>query len=330
MISLQKVHGSQNSFFILDQTVLKQPLTISELQQLAINITNHASGLLGGSDGLLVIDQATNADALAQMKIFNRDGSEALMCGNGLRTVARYLAEKYRETAFIVQTPQADLQVKRYPDLAPSVPAFSVEIAPVSFAQADLQFANFGLSKIINQKLPQLNSNLAFTAIAVPNPHLISFVHDIKLAHRELGELGHKLNQANPYFPAGVNVSFAQILGKNRLFVETYERGVGFTNACGTGMSATSLAFYLNYPTQVQLEQLITVYNPGGVVQTQIHQTESGYWLELIGNATVTHEIQIPEEQLHQACFNLDQIEITQTSEQVAYEKFVDNKRVGD
>ncbi|MDF7638067.1 diaminopimelate epimerase [Lactobacillus sp. ESL0791] len=327
MVNIEKVHGSQNSFFLLDQTLLQTPLTVPELQCLAVSLTDAHKGLLGGSDGLLVVQPSTCEGALARMLIFNRDGSQALMCGNGLRTVARYLAEKYHQNAFRVQTAEASLQVKKYPELAPGVPAFSVEIGPVSFAKEDLLFQNLHTEKIINRRLPELSSELTFTAIAVPNPHLISFVPDIKKAHAELGRLGKKLNQANPYFPDGVNVSFAQILGPNKLFVETYERGVGFTNACGTGMSATSLAFYLNYPDQVDVDKLITVYNPGGLVQTKIHPQKKGYWLELIGNATVTHQIQIPEEQLHEAEFDRKEITVTETGEQEDYLRFVTTKK---
>lgn len=323
MINIEKVHGSQNSFFLLDQTKLAQPLTTPELEHLAVKITDAKAGLLGGSDGLLVVEPATNQTAVAQMRIFNKDGSQALMCGNGLRTVARYLAGKLHKRKFLVQTAAANLHVQQYPDLAPNVPAFSVEIAPVSFAASDVGWHNLSLTKIINQPIPALAAKLKFTALAVPNPHLISFVDDIHASHDTLQQLGQQLNQPNSYFPDGVNVSFAQILAPNQLFVETYERGVGFTNACGTGMSATSLAGHLTYPEQVAADELLTVYNPGGLVQTKIHSDANNYWIELIGNATVTHQIFLPEECLHEAEFAHDQIKIAATGEQEAYLKFV-------
>ncbi|WEV70693.1 diaminopimelate epimerase [Lactobacillus sp. ESL0785] len=323
MVNIEKVHGSQNSFFLLDQTELARPLTISELQRLAVEIADPQTGLLGGSDGLLVVQPADNTQALAQMRIFNKDGSQALMCGNGLRTVARYLAEKYHQHEFWVQTAAANLRVKQYPALGAGVPAFSVEIAPVSFTQASVGWQHLQTSKIINQKLPQLSADLKFTAVAVPNPHLISFVTNIHAAHPSLAYLGRKLNEVNPYFPNGVNVSFAQILGPNKLFVETYERGVGFTNACGTGMSAASLAGYLAAPEQVTVDKLLTIYNPGGFVKTKIHHTKTDYWLELIGNATVIAKLQVPEELLHQARFKQEQIKVMPTDEQEAYLKLI-------
>ena len=121
MTELLKVHGSQNQFFILDQTTLEQPLTDAELQTLAPRITNPQTGLLGGADGILVVNQPTKAGALAQMRVINADGSEASMCGNGLRTVARYLAEKFDQDEFQVDTRDANLLVRRQPDFAPGV-----------------------------------------------------------------------------------------------------------------------------------------------------------------------------------------------------------------
>ena len=144
MINLKKVHGSQNSFFILDQTLLTTPLTEQELVTLTKTLTTKTSGILGGSDGVLVVQKSSTPNTVAQMRVINADGSEASMCGNGLRTVARYLAEKHVLTAFKVQTRQSDLEVQKQADLAPNVPAFGVEISPVHFEKRYLPFDNLG------------------------------------------------------------------------------------------------------------------------------------------------------------------------------------------
>lgn len=320
-MQLLKVHGSQNQFFILDQTELEKQFSDQELVQLAQKITNPTSGLLGGSDGVLVINQPTRPNALAQMRVINADGSEASMCGNGLRTVARYLSEKYQQDNFQVDTMNANLQVRKQNNLASGVPAFAVEISPVKFDQKDLPFSNLGQQRIIDQFVPELYPGLKFTSIAVPNPHLISFVSHEVLQSSALGKLGQKLNSDNPYFYDGVNVNFAEILGKNKLFVRTFERGVGFTNACGTGMSATSLALCLTHPEVGNFDEPITVYNPGGMVKVIAHYEQDHYWMELIGNATFTDQIEISEADLH----NLDfaKAKISSTGEQEDYQKFI-------
>lgn len=321
-MQLLKVHGSQNQFFILDQTELDKQLTDDELKKLAQKITNKNNGILDGSDGVLVVNAPTRPGALAQMRVINADGSEASMCGNGLRTVARYLSEKYNKNEFDVDTLNANLHVSKQPDLASGVPAFAVEISPVKFDQKDLPFTNLGHQRIIDQFVPELYPGLKFTSIAVPNPHLISFVSHKIIMSDILGSLGKALNNDNPYFYDGVNVNFAQILDKNQLFVRTYERGVGFTNACGTGMSATSLALCLTHPDMGELGKPITVYNPGGMVKVTVHYDHQRYWMDLIGNATFTNQIEIAENDLHNLDFS--KVKITSTGEQDNYEKFVD------
>lgn len=323
MAQLLKVHGSQNSFFILDQTKLAQELNDHELQQLAQQITNHQTGLLGGADGVLVVNRPTRKGAVAQMRVINADGSEASMCGNGLRTVARYVAERDHLSNFKVDTMNSSLQVRQEEAFADGVPAFAVEISPVRFNKEALPFDNLGHDRLLGTMVPELAPQLTFSAIAVPNPHLISFVSQKVIEGPLLGQLGPYLNGDNPYFSDGVNVNFAQILGPNKLFVRTFERGVGFTNACGTGMSATTLAFVLLHHDQAAFGEPITVYNPGGLVKTIAHFANGRYWVELIGNATFTHQIDVPEEALHSAGVTAANSQVTATGEQEAYEQFI-------
>lgn len=323
MAQILRVHGSHNTFFLLDQTKLETPLDDAELKRLAIHLTDHAHGLLGGADGLLVVNQSEHPGADGQMRVINADGSEASMCGNGLRTVARYLSEKLDQDQLTVETMDADLAVRKQPSFAKDVPAFAVEISPVRFQASALPFTNLGHQRLVDTLVPELLPAYRFTAIAVPNPHLIAFVTKEQMASNDLGELGQWLNGDNPYFTDGVNVNFAQILKPGELFVRTYERGVGFTNACGTGMSATSLALLLTHPEAGQFDQTLTIYNPGGMVKTIVHHQDHRYWIELIGNATFTHQINIHETQLHAGDFDPAAAEIKETGEEQAYQDFV-------
>lgn len=321
MTELLKVHGSQNCFFILDQTKLNQELNDDELVALAQQITSKEHGLLGGADGVLVVNHPVRKGATAQMRVINADGSEASMCGNGLRTVARYVAERDGLDEFNVDTMNASLKVRKQPDLATGVPAFAVEISPVRFNKEALPYDNLGHDRLLNTLVPELLPGFRFSGIAVPNPHLISFVDEA--GFKELGPLGEWLNGDNPYFSDGVNVNFAHILGPNKLYVKTYERGVGFTNACGTGMSATTLAFALIHPELASFGEPITVFNPGGMVRTILHHENHHYWIELIGNATFTHQITVNEEALHHANVTSANTEIEETNEQASYLQFI-------
>lgn len=247
------------------------------------------------------------------------------MCGNGLRCVARYLAQQNQTQSFAVQTMEADLPVAKMPNLAPDVATYQAHIAPVSFKAADLKMhVNHEAETLVDQAIDELDSDLKFTAVAVPNPHLIAFVDQATLESDQLGELGRYLNDGqNPIFPDGVNVSFVRVLGKNEIFVRTFERGVGYTDACGTAMSASSLVSVLLHADQVTNNTEITVKNPGGMVKTKVHHQVAGGedYIDLIGNATFvrTVELSLADALEHQ----FENTVVVETGEQTAYEAFV-------
>lgn len=325
MVQLLKVHGSQNAFFILDQTQLQVPLADEELIRFTQTITDPKNKVLGGADGVLVVDRPTRPGSVAQMRVINADGSEASMCGNGLRTVARYVAERDNLTDFKVDTMNASLRVRKEKDLAPGVLAYAVEISPVKFDRTALPFNHLGHDRLLDTLVPELYPGLYFSALAVPNPHLISFVTKEALTGPALEELGSWLNGDNPYFSDGVNVNFGYLLGHNKLFVKTFERGVGFTNACGTGMSATSLALALTHPEAASFNEPISVYNPGGMVKTILHRDNHHYWIELIGNATFTHTLTVKESSLHTVDLADLRQNIAESEENQAYQRFVES-----
>lgn len=320
-LDLIKVHGSENEFFILDETLLERTLTEEELVSLTKVVTNRSNGLLKGADGVLLIGSAKRKDLGESMRVINYDGSEASMCGNGLRTVARYLSEKNNQNEFTVETMHADLHVKKAEELGKDVQTFQVEISPVSFNVHDLPF-NWKFKTFIDQKLPELAPNLRFSAVAVPNPHLISFVDHETLNSSQFEEIAKYLNGTNPYFPDGVNVSFVEELGNQKIFVRTFERGVGFTNACGTAMAASSLMYVLLKGGKV--EEKIQVINPGGMVQTIVHQEDNGsYWMDLIGNATFLNKISISLEDILNQQLTL--ATVTLLNEDKVYHKFIES-----
>lgn len=283
-LSLLKVHGSENDFYLLDKTSLDYDLSEQELINLTKQVCHRKTGLFGGADGILVVDRGQSAVVDGQMRVMNADGSEASMCGNGLRTVARYLTEKLNKDALLVETMHGPLHTKKMPELATDVSTYQVEISPVSFRLKDVPMVA-EQTEWMNQIIPELSDSLHFSVVAVPNPHLITFVDHATLTSDLLQLIAEKVNGSYPVFPDGANVSFVEILGPQKIFVRTYERGVGFTNACGTAMSASSLFYVLLH--QGKMSQDILVLNPGGMVKTRVHQQDkSTYTMDLIGNAT--------------------------------------------
>ncbi|MBC1969291.1 diaminopimelate epimerase [Listeria marthii] len=283
-IHFTKVHGSQNDFFIVDEEE-NQITAWSDAKRadFAIKLCdrNHS---LGGADGILYVTKSKQVGPIGRMQVVNSDGSVASMCGNGLRTVARYLLEKNGLSEAEVETMKATLDVKKATSLGFDIPTYQVEISPVKFNPESLPM-DVGVEKLFNQVVPELDAELAFSAVSVPNPHLITFVDQAVLDSDKQEKLASYLNSENPYFPDGVNVSFVKRLRDDAIYVRTFERGVGFTNACGTAMSACSLIKkMLDNDT---FETPLNVYNDGGRVQVTAKKDETGeISLQLIGNAT--------------------------------------------
>lgn len=275
-LTFLKVHGSNNTFLLHEETK-DHTYNWSELAKSLCLATNE-----NGADGILVISDSTHADY--RMRVYNADGSEASMCGNGLRCVARYVLDRKQEDQAIIETMKAILLVKREEPIVADVATFSVQISPVSFNTSSLPFDYNGQTTVLNQVIPEFAKDIHFTAVSVPNPHLIGLVpiqYIEDTSHQE--QLASYLNSPNPYFSDGVNVSYVHPVNESSIFVRTFERGVGFTNACGTAMSASALV-----ATEIDLvpKGEVTVYNPGGFVKCKITNRNDSHDLTLIGNAT--------------------------------------------
>lgn len=286
LIDLIKCHGSNNDFLLIDEMGDRYQLDDSKRRSLAITLCDRSSSL--GADGILFI--LDSKDTSAQMRIFNTDGSEASMCGNGLRCAGRYVCEKLGVEEAVIETMKANLKVKKHEEIFIDIPTYQVEISPVSFKLKDLPM-NVDQDSLIQEKIPQLSDELSFTALAVPNPHLTAIIEKEQLESNLQKEISQKVNTPNELFPDGVNVSFIRLLEKGSIFVRTFERGVGFTNACGTAMSASTLVTCLI--KENDLDQPINVYNNGGMVQCAVHEQDGTYTIDLIGNATFVYNAQL-------------------------------------
>ncbi|WP_033543599.1 diaminopimelate epimerase [Planococcus sp. CAU13] len=270
-VVLEKVHGSMNTFYMLDGPER------DDYNELALQLC----GIDAGVDGLLVILPSQSGHA--KMRVFNRDGSEASMCGNGLRCVARYVCEKEGIREAVIETMKADLAVRKEDTLMEGIETYSVQISPVSFELKDLPMEYGGRSELILEPIPEISGDIPFTAVAVPNPHLIGIVpKEIQQDESHQQYWAEKFNGPNDYFADGVNVSYVTKLDQG-IFVRTFERGVGFTNACGTAMTASALVSCL---ADLVAFGEVAVYNPGGMVKCTVEKEGALYNLLLTGNAT--------------------------------------------
>lgn len=267
-----KCHGSGNEFIMVD--AVKNNLDGINLADFARFVCNREDAV--GSDGVLLL---VRKDGMFGMRMFNPDGSEAEMCGNGIRCVARMAEEYINSRKFDLFSGGNIYHISREEDIMPSVPTYGVDLA-VKLNSADFGFAN-GESHFISQPIERLDNRLRWSAINVGNPHIVAEVEEIDYDH--LTQLGRRVLELTDEFPKGINVSLVKVLGENEIFVATYERGAGITASCGTAMTSSATAMALN--GRCDYETTITVRNRGGVVRCICHK-DGGLHTILIGNAS--------------------------------------------
>ena len=268
-----KCHGSGNEFVMVD--AVKYNLDGIDLAAFARFVCNRENSV--GADGVLLL---VKEGEMFGMRMFNPDGSEAEMCGNGIRCVAR-LAEEYvgiRE--FEMFSGKNTYGIVRAEDIFPTMPTYGVDLK-VRLMSEDFGFAK-GAESFISQPIERLDSHLLWTAINVGNPHIVAAGEDIDM--EELVRLGEKVTSEKRDFPRGINVSLYKKCGDNAIYVATYERGAGITYSCGTAMTASSTAAVLLGLCDENHE--ISVYNRGGMVKCCCRKDNGRIVTRLTGNAT--------------------------------------------
>lgn len=262
-----KCHGSGNDFPLIDARDLA--LSDADWATVARALADR-DGPVGG-DGLLLLT-AGDDDHDFGMRMFNSDGSEAETCLNGLRCVARAGFEALGLDAARVRLKTSSADVAREAELAPGV----VTVRTVAAASTGPEAVG------LTGPLSGLPSDRAFTAVALPNPHLVTFVD--RVDETELVALGEWCEAGPALIPGRANVSFVELRGQD-LYVRTFERGVGLTDSCGSAMASSVFAAGLT--GRVQFGTTVTVFNKGGLVRGAA--TADGV-VTISGNATFLYD----------------------------------------
>ncbi|WP_267397558.1 diaminopimelate epimerase [Sphingomonas sp. GC_Shp_1] len=271
-----KCHGSGNDFPLIDA----RGMTLDEQQWATVaRALADRRGPVGG-DGLLLLRDG-DADHRFAMTMLNSDGSEAETCLNGLRCVARLGFEALGLDEATVRLKTSSAWVGRDRDVAPEVYTVREIAGPAGLDVAAWPIGaegSGGAARLIGSVIPPLPTSRTFTAVAMPNPHLVSFVDAVDEA--ELSRVGEACEAAPAWLPNRANVSFAVPRGGD-LFVRTFERGVGLTDSCGSAMAASSYAACLT--GRLAYDTPITVFNKGGLVRASVSEAAM---VSLSGNAT--------------------------------------------
>ena len=231
MQKFEKWQGCGNDFILIDRVgnEVDEPDKIKWLCDRHFGI---------GADGVIYVLSSTKA--ATRMRIFNADGTEAEMCGNGLRCFARYLLSGdkfFSDDALKVETGAGILTVSMKYDLV------TVDMGEPIFNADKIPVDGYGSQKLVGEPITVDGVTYKMTCVSMGNPHCVIFVDDINAI--DLEHIGAKF-ETHKIFPRKTNTEFVQVVGKNRLRMRVWERGSGITLACGTGACATAVAASLN------------------------------------------------------------------------------------
>lgn len=269
-----KYHGLGNDFVILDRRQDGRDIDAATAQQLC----DRRRGI--GADGVLVL--LPSKSAVARMTVHNADGSKAEMCGNGVRCVAKFLVDRsdQRPSRIVLETEvgplSCELTYRRN-----AVDQVQVAMGPAQLLADNLPSRSSG-PPFIDQPLPGF-PGLRGTAVSMGNPHLVTF----GAPPEDVDRLGPELERL-PAFPEGANVGFAEVRDRT-IRLRVWERGAGFTQACGTGACAAVAAAVVE--KRLPGGQWVPVQLPGGVLQVRCEPDFS--MVEMRGPASFVFEASV-------------------------------------
>ncbi len=270
-LKFSKYHGLGNDFILIDNRHQSQPLVTPHE---AVKMCDRHFGI--GGDGVIFV-LAGEGDTDYTMRIFNSDGSEPEMCGNGIRCFTQFITElegkeeigkTYRIhtlAGLICPTIMGNGQVK----VDMGKPQLEAQKIPTTLGKSG--------EKVVNQSLTVGDRTYNVSCVSMGNPHCLVFVDD--LAQINLNDIGSQF-ETHPVFPQKTNTEFIQVINRNYLKMKVWERGAGITLACGTGACATVVAGVLND----RCDRISTVELPGGCLE--IEWSEKDNHVYMTGSAT--------------------------------------------
>ncbi|MDD6397417.1 MAG: diaminopimelate epimerase [Selenomonadaceae bacterium] len=242
--SFTKWQGTGNDFVMID--CLKEPE--ADYVSAAVELCDRHYGI--GADGILLVLPSDKADI--RMQIINADGSEAEMCGNGIRCFASYVYEKgyVKSEEFTVET-GAGILVPKIMEKHGAEAMVKVDMGEPILEGEKIPVAGYGMNRIVAEPITVKDKEFKMTCVSMGNPHCVIFVDDAE--NFPIHEYG-PLVERHEKFPKRVNAEFIQVIDRKHLRMRVWERGAAVTLACGTGACATTTAAILNDFTDRNIE----------------------------------------------------------------------------
>ena len=255
---------------------------IDNPNEVAIAVSDRHFGI--GSDGLIIINPSEVADF--KMCMYNTDGSEGKMCGNGIRCVAKYVYDfKLTDKDVITVETLSGIKTLKLNVENGKVKTVRVNMgAPI--LECDKVPVKYDDEKMINKPVKVDGKTFNITCVSMGNPHAVTFINDTD--NLEIEKIGPKFEN-NEIFPDKVNTEFIQIIDKKTVKMRVWERGSGETFACGTGACASVVASVLNRLT----ENKVTVKLLGGELEIEYNQDENTVYMTGPARVVFTGEYDI-------------------------------------
>lgn len=274
-LKFTKMHGLGNDYVVIDESETE---IVPENKKAAAAENLCRRGFSVGADGLIFVAPARENDADIRFRIFNADGSEAEMCGNGIRCFAKFV---YENNILPIEKMQVETMggVK---ELSLRVEEGLVESVKVNMGVSTFSTREVPMktdeSEFIDHELLVEGVPLKMTVLSVGNPHAVIFTDDLNsLPLEDLGPL----IEYHPAFPERINAHFVHVLGENEVEMITWERGSGVTLACGTGATSSVIAGY----RLGILDDNVQVHLPGGDLSITVYQRDAQLGAYMEGDA---------------------------------------------
>ena len=275
MLTFSKMHGIGNDYIYIN--CFKE--TVTDPEKLSVFLSDVRFGV--GSDGLVLILPSEVADF--RMRIFNADGSEAMMCGNATRCIGKYVYDMGMtdKTEISLETNSGIKYLTLYPDANNQIESVKVDMGKAILVPREIP-VNSDLERFIAQPVTVDGKEYAMTCVSMGNPHAVVFLPEVDSL--DLEKIGPSFEH-HELFPDRVNTEFVRVIDDHTLQMRVWERGSGETFACGTGTCATVVAAVLN--GFCKKEEEILVHLRGGDLRIIYHEDDT---VTMIGPATDVFE----------------------------------------
>jgi diaminopimelate epimerase len=265
-VRFAKYHGLGNDFLVVDLREAPDPTSATWQDESVVRAACDREFGVGG-DGVLAILPAVTEGSDARMRVLNADGSEAEMCGNGLRCVVKHLFDtdaSLRKETVVIDTGAGPLRCAITAS-GTHARTITVDMGRPRLTRAEIPMTGPAGERCVDQpiEIPGDTQARKVTGVSMGNPHAVVFV-DTHGEHRRLAKTIGPALETHAWFPRKTNAEFAHVHSPRDIHLVVWERGVGITNACGTGACATVVAACLSGRANAGEE--VSVHLPGGML----------------------------------------------------------------